>query len=203
VIPEGVYTRSDYDRQILQRIYRDIAPHDREQVLQHEWLNARGAIARFQRQTIEIRVLDVQECPYADLAICAATIGVLKGLVGQQWSPSALQMAIPVQPLAELLQRTMRDAERTVIEDEDYLRLFGLNATRPRTAGQLWQHLIEQSATLQPDGERWQDALRLILNQGPLARRIERRLDGRSDLAAIEAVYRQLCDCLSRGEMFQ
>jgi hypothetical protein len=32
-------------------------------VLRHEWVNARGAIARFDRSAIEIRVLDVAECP--------------------------------------------------------------------------------------------------------------------------------------------
>src|SRR5690606_30349750 len=46
VIPEPVYTRSDYDREILQRMYRDVAPFDPDGTLQHEWLNARGAIAR-------------------------------------------------------------------------------------------------------------------------------------------------------------
>ena len=44
-------------------IYRDLAPHDPEGVLRHEWVNARGAIARFDRMAIEIRVLDVQETP--------------------------------------------------------------------------------------------------------------------------------------------
>jgi len=38
-------------------------------VLQNEWLNSRGAIARFERDTIEIRVLDSQETPAAELAI--------------------------------------------------------------------------------------------------------------------------------------
>ncbi len=78
VIPEAVYTRADYDRTIFQTMYRDIASRDPQGILQHEWLNARGAIARFDRQTIEIRVLDVQECPLADVSICAAIIGVLR-----------------------------------------------------------------------------------------------------------------------------
>jgi gamma-glutamyl:cysteine ligase YbdK (ATP-grasp superfamily) len=80
VVPEPVFTRADYEEQILRRIYRDIAPLDPEGVLQHEWLNARGAIARFDRNTIEVRVLDVQECPQADLAICAAIVAVLRAM---------------------------------------------------------------------------------------------------------------------------
>ncbi|HOW19319.1 MAG TPA: glutamate-cysteine ligase family protein, partial [Phycisphaerae bacterium] len=71
VIPEAVFTQRDYEEQILQRIYRDIAPHDPDETLRDEWVNARGAIARFCRNTIEIRVIDMQECPSADVAIAA------------------------------------------------------------------------------------------------------------------------------------
>ncbi len=71
VIPEPVFSQQAYQDQILQPLYRDIAPLDPDGTLQFEWLNARGAIARFDRNTIEIRVLDVQECPRADLAVCA------------------------------------------------------------------------------------------------------------------------------------
>jgi len=76
VIPEPVFTRKDYQQRILERMYADIAPHDPAGILQHEWLNSRGAITRFDRNTIEIRVLDVQECPLADVAICAAAAAV-------------------------------------------------------------------------------------------------------------------------------
>ena len=37
----------DYEEHIFGKIYRAIAPHDPEGLLQHEWLNSRGAIARF------------------------------------------------------------------------------------------------------------------------------------------------------------
>ena len=80
VVPEAVFTRPDYEREILGRIYADMAPHDPEGVVRHEWCNARGAIARFDRSAIEIRVLDVQECPRADLAIAALVTAVLRAL---------------------------------------------------------------------------------------------------------------------------
>jgi len=68
VIPDNVYGRADYQAGVLEPMYRDIAADDPERVLQHEWLNARGAIARFDRNAIEIRLCDTQECPRADLA---------------------------------------------------------------------------------------------------------------------------------------
>ncbi|MEQ8767131.1 MAG: glutamate-cysteine ligase family protein, partial [Planctomycetota bacterium] len=57
VVPEPVDSPESYERDILQRIYRDLAPHDPEGTLRHEWANARGAIARFERGAIEIRIL--------------------------------------------------------------------------------------------------------------------------------------------------
>ena len=41
-----------------------------------------------------------------------------------------------------------------------------------------------------------------ILAQGPLARRIVRALDGDSDRKQLAAVYRRLCDCVTRDELF-
>ena len=69
VVPEPVTTKARHEAEILAPMYAEIAPLDPEGELQDEWLNSRGAIARFQRDAIEIRLLDVQETPYADLAI--------------------------------------------------------------------------------------------------------------------------------------
>src|SRR2546430_6877889 len=49
VVPEAIYTRAEYEREILGRIYRDLEPFDPEGELQDEFANARGAIARFDR----------------------------------------------------------------------------------------------------------------------------------------------------------
>ncbi len=63
VIPEVIQSIQDYHDIILNRIYRDMASVDPEGVLRYEWINSRGAIARFDRNAIEIRLVDVQESP--------------------------------------------------------------------------------------------------------------------------------------------
>jgi gamma-glutamyl:cysteine ligase YbdK (ATP-grasp superfamily) len=194
VVPEGVFTRNEYDDQILKAMYRQIAPLDPEGTLQHEWLNARGAIARFERQTIEIRVLDVQECPAADLAICQAVVGVLEALIAERWSSVARQQSAGVASLAETLTATIRDAEGAVMTDREYLGHFGIKLPGI-SAGDLWRHLMKQIGALESD-----PALSIILGEGPLARRIERALHG--DLSRLEAVYGHLCECLAEGRMF-
>lgn len=201
VIPEPVFTRADYEGVLLQRIYDDLAPHDPEGVLRHEWANARGCIARFDRGAIEIRVLDVQECPAADLAIAAAVIAVTKMLAddvaGQrrqrQWSEHRL---------ASIFSSVVRDADAAVIGDAEYLQLFGFPG-RQSTTAELWRHLIETAVARQPELAGWRPALTHLLDQGCLARRILKRIGGDVRREALREVYADLSHCLARGELFR
>jgi glutamate---cysteine ligase / carboxylate-amine ligase len=197
VIPEAVFSQADYQAQILEPLYAEIAPHDPERVLTHEWLNARGAIARFSRKSIEIRLLDVQECPLADLAICATIVALLKALVAGRFASLAQQQALAVEPLASVLLPTIRSADEAEIYDDDYLKLFGY-PEESCTVGELWQHLLAALPEMTCDSSPWREPLETILNEGPLARRI---LDALPD-NDLESVYEELCRCLEAGEMF-
>ena len=81
IIPENVFSKKDYYQTIFNPINKAIKPFDTENILEHHFLNSRGAIARFDRNAIEIRLVDIQECPKADIAICVLIIEVLKLLV--------------------------------------------------------------------------------------------------------------------------
>lgn len=198
VIPEPAYTRQTYEEMILSRNYRDIAPHDPDGLLRFEWLNSRGAIARFERSAIEIRLLDIQECPLADLAVVSAIVAGLRALAAERWSPFSEQAAFGVAPLVELLNSTIREADRAVLGDRNYLRLFGL-AEKEISAGEFWQTLVEK--TMAPD-DPCRSALDVILRQGPLSRRILRSLGHGFTRPELRAVYTRLCSCLAKGEMF-
>ncbi|MCE9544433.1 MAG: glutamate--cysteine ligase [Planctomycetia bacterium] len=200
VIPEAAYTRAEYERQVFAPMYQEIAPYDPEGVLQHEWLNARGAIARFDRQAIEIRVLDVQECPLADLAIAAAVCEALRAMVDERWSDVRSQQQMPGRPLIELLQATTRDADRAVIADETYLAHLGLAGRGPIAVGEAWRQILGSVGML--DIDPWRKPLELILSRGPLARRIVRGLNGDMSPEKIHFVYGQLCDSLATGTLF-
>jgi len=58
-LPEPIFTRREYEGVLLEGIYEDLAASDPEGVLRHEWVNSRGAIARFDRGALEVRLLDV------------------------------------------------------------------------------------------------------------------------------------------------
>ena len=201
IIPEGVFTKSDYQKQILRRMYKDIAPHDPEGTLQHEWLNARGAIARFERNAIEIRVLDIQECPAADLAVLALTIAAIKRLVQEEWTRNHELMAIPVEPLEEILLETIRHGEEAQITNRDYLAIFDCELPTPCRAGDLWAHLYE-TALRTKRKNHFGSYLRHIFEQGTLARRITKALNQDPGPAGMTRVYQELCRCLAEGRSF-
>lgn len=202
VIPEPVYSRSDYESQILERIYADLAPFDPEGVLRYEWVNARGAIARFDRDTIEIRVLDVQECPAADVAMLRLIVESLKALACGRWSDPEKQMAWSVDALEPVLSATIREGENAIIKDAAFLAMFGMTDVARATARELWIHLFE---SLFSDGERAGSALaplKVMLQGGTLSNRIRRAVGPDPDRARLVRVYRSLCDCLAEGRMF-
>lgn len=201
VVPDNASSRAEYEHTVLAAMYRDIAPFDTEGVLRHEWLNTRGAIPRFDRNAIEIRVIDLQECPLADMAIAALATAVTRMLHLNRFAPLEALQAQQTGALAEILLGCIRDAECSIIADRSYLALFGYPGSCCE-ARELWLHLLETCAADPQLTPGYRAALELILARGPLARRILAALGERTDRAGQEAVYRELCDCLATGRMF-
>lgn len=192
VVPEPVYSEAAYREQILAPMYESIAPFDPEGTLQDEWLNARGAIARFDRNAIEIRIIDVQECPLADLAIASLIVETLKALVDERWAGVQEQQGWQTAPLARILNATIKEAEAAVITDPAYLKLFGLNKQNA-TAGQVWQHLFAHHQKLGAIPAIFHEPLGIIVNQGCLARRMLHALGTPVDHQGLTTLATKLC----------
>jgi gamma-glutamyl:cysteine ligase YbdK (ATP-grasp superfamily) len=201
IIPERAFTRAEYERLILQPMYADIRPHDPNSVLQDEYLNARGAIARFSRGSIEIRLLDVQECPAADLAIAQIVVDVLKRLVAGTWTDVSTQQSVEIEPLERVLLATIREAERAVIEDAAVLAQFGIRRSDRLHAGEFWQQLILERPEMPPLlVGRWRED---GIGGATLARRIVTVLGKTPAPDLIRGVYRRLAECLDAGQSFR
>ena len=192
VIPEPVYDRKSYEREILARIARDVAPFDPDGVLRPEWTNARGAIARFDRGSIEIRVLDVQEHPAADIAIAELVRRLLAALLAERWVAIDEVKGVPTDSLVELFEAVVREAEQAPVTAPSVLRAFGLDE-RTRAAGDVWAEL---RARVMPEPGEFGAALAAIESGGTLATRMTRRLESGSGL---REVARELADCLALG----
>ena len=201
VVPEAVYTEADYEREIYQRMYRDIAPEDPDGTLQHIWLNARGAIARFDRGAIEIRVLDIQECPQADIAIGSLMVAVLQSLCAEQWTSFEEQSTAPTYELACLFRSAILAGPATLVPCS-IAQHFGASKSS-LSVGQLWQDLLVrlQHATplLSP---AIVDSLNTILSQGTLSQRILANLDNDYSRTSLLSTYGDLSQCLHHGQIF-
>lgn len=201
VVPEPVFDEAAYRRDILSRMYRDMAPLDPEGVLRDEFLNARGAIARFDRGAIEIRVLDTQECPAADLAVAGLIRAALMALADGRLGDLERFRGMDTARLAGILASVVRDADTARIEDGEYLAALGIPG-RPRPAGELWRELRERCLPLEDHDPAWEAPMSAILERGCLSRRILAALGGDASRERLVAVYRRLADCLEAGEVF-
>lgn len=198
IVPEPIFTPNAYTKEIFARMYRDIAPYDPEGTLRDEWLNARGAIARFDRNAIEIRIIDIQECCLADLAIAAGINAVLKAVIQEKWSNFSNQMAWQSGPLKKILLDTVRDAEGAAISDGAYLESFGISGRESISAGELWNFLagqVEIEKGLAP-------TFLTIVEHGSLASRILKSMVGGITKENLKKVYRELSNCLKENRLF-
>ena len=200
VVPEAVYTEADYEREIYQRMYRDIAPEDPDGTLQHIWLNARGAIARFDRGAIEIRVLDIQECPAADIAIGSLMVATLQSLCSERWTRFAEQSITATEELAALFRAAIVSGPDAVVPAK-IAEHFG--QSDELTVGQLWEEMLrhhESASPLLSPGVI--DTLQVIFQHGTLSQRILASLNHDASRQQLGRTYDQLSHCLSRGQIF-
>jgi len=196
VIPEAVTSIDDYHARILQPMYRAIAPHDPDGILADDWLNSRAAIARFERQTIEIRIIDLQECPAADLAIARAVVALVKRLYDGEIAEFERQQSLDNGALAGLLFECARHGSTARIEHQGWLDAFGLQG--PVSAGTAWRTLFERGWLGDDPGGH----VGVILEHGTLAERIKRRTGNDPGRESVVETYRELAACLAGNRPF-
>jgi carboxylate-amine ligase len=202
VIPEAVFSKRSYINTIYDKIKADISPYDAEEELNPIWVNSRGAIPRFDRGSIEIRVMDIQECPAADMAIVTLVIETIKALAGNVFIDLEAQMKWRTESLAQILDRTMIEGQQSIIDHAEYLSIFSFPDKRA-TATELWQHIWQQVAkkgNVQLGSV--QTEMNGIFNHGTLAHRIVKALGNDLRKENIIQVYKALSRCLAENKMF-
>ncbi len=195
LIPEAVFSIEDYKQKILQRIYHDLSPYDPEKILQEEWVNARGAIARFERNTIEIRVIDVQETPFADCVIAGIVIEVIKNLVNGQWSSYEYQKSVLGTILVDSFLESIRHGQDARITDSRYLQVFNLGS-EPCTMRDLWKQLAAKMGIR----NRFLDTL---LENGTLSLRMIQSVGPDYQQNNLVTLCKSMCRCIDIGEQLQ
>ena len=196
LIPEFVTSQAEYHEKILAPMYRDISPFDLDKTLQEEWLNSRGAIARFDRNAIEIRITDSQECPKADIAIAGAIQAVLRYLTHE----TELYLTKP------LSSDTLRGYFDAVVEkgfsvefDQPILSQLGLSNKNLSVRG-VWEALLNRC--IQGLDQEYQTVLENRLSQGNLAERLIKAVGKPINSEELKRVYGYLAQCLNDNMVF-
>ena len=200
LIPEPIYSEDDYNLKIFYPIKQDIAPFDQHKIMEHHFLNSRGAIARFDRGAIEIRVIDTQECPSADIAVAALINEVIKTIVNEKWAKFRYQSIWKEDDLYVIFKKVIKDGDYTLIGDGTYLRMFGLKENEI-TALELWKYLLKN--TCDKIDKKYQTILNFIIENGNLSSRIIKSLNNALTLEKIKVTYKELSNCLKENRLFR
>ena len=208
VIPEKAYTYDEYNTQIFDKVKKAIAPYDPEHLLNHFFLNSRGAIARFDRGAIEIRLVDIQECPNADIAIVEMEVATLKaiasGKLANNNAPHTMKeyheflRDFDTERLAALLTATSRNAEDTIIDWPEYLAVFSMEGKC--TAGELWKQVFD--AVKGDLTEVSRNVMEQMLARGTLSSALYRALGDEPSRKDFVTEYKKLADCLAHNRLY-
>jgi hypothetical protein len=199
VIPEQVFNKLDYIKDIFDPINKAIQPYDTNNILDKHFLNSRGAIARFDRNAIEIRVIDIQECPKADIAIAVLIIETLKLLVSEELVSLEDQKKWHEDDLFSIFNDVIENAENTQLTDLKYLNLFDMD--EECTAGELWELIYQR--VKDNISTKHKQSIEFILANGSLSTRILKGISGDYSVSNINRIYSELSTCLDENSFFK
>jgi gamma-glutamyl:cysteine ligase YbdK (ATP-grasp superfamily) len=204
IVPEYIESLGDYRRRILGGMYRALDRLPDAGALRHEFFNARGAVFKFSRQALEIRVLDTQECVKMDVAVCVFVRSLLR-----HWAGRVLAGEI-VLPAHEVLVADFRSA---IAKGSGALVLAPHIEVPERQAdGQveirsvLTSLLSDAKAGARPDEVAYLDLIEGVIRTGSLSERIRAALlpysdqDDETFTEAARLVYIELADALEGNE---
>jgi carboxylate-amine ligase len=203
VVPERVTSKHQYHKSIYDRIAKQIKPFDPNDILEPVWVNSRGIIARFDRGSIEIRIMDIQECPKADLAIAALVINSIKLFSDGKMADFHEQQLWEVDPLYEILRKCIKTSSDTTITNADYLKTLGMSKTSALVF-EVWKHLMEQCVKHYPqEMSHWVDPLNQLFERGSLAKGILEVANGQFGKENLKLIYQELSQNLEENKLFE
>jgi glutathione synthase/RimK-type ligase-like ATP-grasp enzyme/gamma-glutamyl:cysteine ligase YbdK (ATP-grasp superfamily) len=203
LVPEYVEGFGDYRKRILAPMYRALDRLPDTGAIRHEFFNTRGAILRFARRAMEIRVLDTQECVKMDVAVAAFVRSALKHLT-QRVAAGRVELpdhAILVEDFRACIARgsaaRVRAPHLDVERDGDGLA----------DAKEVLRHLLCGARRAgRKDEAPYLDLAARMVETGTLSERIRAELapvaeaDDETFTEAARRIYIELIDCLEANE---
>lgn len=205
IVPEYVDSLADYRRRILAPMYEALDRLPDTGRLRHEFFNARGAVIRFSRKALEVRVVDMQECVRMDIAIAVFVRSALRHLTRHQM---AGKLALPAHGLLVAdLRSTIRDGSRARVVAPHLGDGFARDEAGAACVRDVLRELLAGARkAVRRDEASYLDLVERVIETGSLAERIRAAVapvaaeDGSVDRQRLRQLYAELADCLERNE---
>jgi gamma-glutamyl:cysteine ligase YbdK (ATP-grasp superfamily) len=185
IIPEYVTSFSHYRRLVIDAYSQDLATRGASKLLLgKEWVNSRGAIFRFDRRAIELRVMDEQECVKSDVSLSCFIRALLRGLMKEK--------------LAFATHDVLLEDFNSIVNDGLRARLHGNFGAIAKKACASLLRIAYENAT--EEEKKYLSTIGNRIEKGSLSEIIRARVEKKSqrtDLKeAIVNVYLQLAESL-------
>jgi len=192
LIPEYIGSFEEYEKITVKRYSEDLAKLNAAKcLLNKEWLNSRGAVIRFERRAIEIRMLDEQECVKSDVALSCFIRAALRGILAHAEYP-----CLPHKILVENLTHIVRDGLDAYVQHPE-----------GKTARQVCRHLLEiASKNATYEEKKYLPIVKRRIETGNLSdiilREIAKKVQKTDLEEAIFCIYSSLADCLEKNQFY-
>jgi len=201
IVPEHVPSFAAYRRDILQPMYAALDQYPNSEPIRHEFLNSRGAVLRFARRALELRVLDTQECVRMDVAISVFARAAMRALTAD-----VLHGNIEVpdhDALVADFEDCVRDGSAAVVRAPHLLG--GCDEPCVGVRSVLRSLMDRAREVVSADEAPYLELVDRIIEQGSLSERLRARLlpfagDDQLLRSELRVVYGELADCLVRNE---
>jgi carboxylate-amine ligase len=184
VVPEYVNSFKQYRKEIIGKYSQDLAMAGADQaIIGKEWINSRGVIFRFDRQALEIRVMDEQECVKSDVALSCFIRSLMRG-----WFSSAAVLMSHETLVADL---------KAIIKD-------GFDAKTRNPCGHVAKGVCEcllkvAENNASKEEKRYLSLIRKRIEQGNLSSIIRERVTTRSQKTDLEEAITDVYSNLTRN----
>jgi len=193
IIPEYVDSFEEYEKTTVRQYSEDLAKANAPRcLLNKEWLNSRGAVIRFDRRAIEIRIMDEQECVKSDVALSCFIRATLRGIWQQKYEFEYL----PHDVLVNNLHAVIRDGLDALVQHP-----------KGSTARQVCHYLYKiAEGNASSEEKKYLGIIKRRIEDGNLSDIILKEVTKKvfkTDLKeAFLAVYDSLANCLERNKVY-
>jgi glutamate--cysteine ligase len=203
LVPEYVGSFGEYRKNILQPMYAALDALPDAGAIRHDFFNARGAVFKFSRRAMEVRVLDTQECVKMDVAVAVFVRSALKFLTAR--IKKGRMVLPPHAILVEDFRACIRDGSRARVVAP---RVPGDRDADGRTSARdaLRALLAGARKAVRRDEAPYLDLVERMIETGSLSERIRAELEPFADAdderftEAARRIYIELMDCLEANE---